>query len=72
MLPKLDRVVHGRARLGILSALAVNDTMSFNELKELLDVTDGICRSMRVSWRKPITFAAQSRFEVGCREPSFD
>ena len=41
MLPKLDRVVHGRARLRILSALAVNDTMSFNELKELLDVTDG-------------------------------
>ena len=41
MLPKLDRIVHGRARLGILSALAVNDTMSFNELKKLLDVTDG-------------------------------
>lgn len=37
----LDRVIHERVRLGIVSALAVNDTMSFNELKDLLGTTDG-------------------------------
>jgi DNA-binding MarR family transcriptional regulator len=37
----LDRVIHERLRLGILSALAVNATMSFNELKEVLKTTDG-------------------------------
>lgn len=39
--PKLDRLVHERLRLGILSALSVNDTLTFNELKKLLDTTDG-------------------------------
>jgi DNA-binding HxlR family transcriptional regulator len=37
----LDRVIHERARLGIVSALAVNDVLTFNELKELLGLTDG-------------------------------
>jgi len=37
----LDRLIHEPVRLGIVSALAVNDTMSFNELKELLKTTDG-------------------------------
>ncbi len=37
----LDRLIHDPVRLGILSALAVNDTMSFNDLKELLKTTDG-------------------------------
>jgi DNA-binding MarR family transcriptional regulator len=37
----LDRVIHERVRLGILSALAVNDSLTFNELKELLGTTDG-------------------------------
>ncbi|HEX7078512.1 MAG TPA: transcriptional regulator [Candidatus Eisenbacteria bacterium] len=40
-LAALDRVIHERARLGIVSALAVNETLTFNELKELLDLTDG-------------------------------
>jgi DNA-binding MarR family transcriptional regulator len=39
--PKLDRLVHERLRLGILSALSVNETLTFNELKKLLDTTDG-------------------------------
>src|SRR5512133_783599 len=39
--PKLDRLVHERLRLGILSALAVNDSLTFNDLKKLLDTTDG-------------------------------
>ncbi len=38
---KLDRLVHERLRLGILSALAVNESLTFNELKRLLDTTDG-------------------------------
>jgi DNA-binding MarR family transcriptional regulator len=37
----LDRVIHERARLGIVSALAVNDSLTFNELKSLLGLTDG-------------------------------
>src|SRR5215470_19744159 len=38
---KLDRLVHERLRLGILSALSVNDSLTFNELKKLLETTDG-------------------------------
>lgn len=38
---QLDRVIHEPVRLGIVSALAVNDEMTFNELKELLKTTDG-------------------------------
>lgn len=37
----LDRLIHERLRLGILSALAVNDTLTFNDLKKLLQTTDG-------------------------------
>jgi DNA-binding transcriptional ArsR family regulator len=37
----LDRVIHERLRLGILSALAVNSSLSFNELKQILKTTDG-------------------------------
>jgi DNA-binding HxlR family transcriptional regulator len=39
--PDLDRLIHEPVRLGIVSALAANDTMSFNELKDLLKTTDG-------------------------------
>ena len=38
---ELDRLIHERMRLGIVSALAVNDSLSFNELKKLLETTDG-------------------------------
>lgn len=37
----LDRVIHERLRLGIVSALAATDSMSFNELKQVLGTTDG-------------------------------
>ena len=37
----LDRLIHERIRLGIVSALAVNETLSFNDLKKLLKTTDG-------------------------------
>lgn len=36
-----DKLIHERIRLGIVSALAVNDSLSFTELKELLGATDG-------------------------------
>ncbi len=39
--PEFDRLIHERMRLGIVSALAVNDTLSFNELKQLMKTTDG-------------------------------
>jgi DNA-binding transcriptional ArsR family regulator len=38
---ELDRLIHERIRLGILSALAVNRSLSFNDLKQLLKTTDG-------------------------------
>jgi DNA-binding HxlR family transcriptional regulator len=40
-LPDLDRIIHERLRLGIVSALAINDSLSFNDLRRLLKTTDG-------------------------------
>jgi len=40
-LPELDRTIHERIRLGIISALAINDSLSFNDLRRLLKTTDG-------------------------------
>lgn len=37
----LNKLFDSRVRLGILSALMVNDSVNFNELKELLEITDG-------------------------------
>jgi DNA-binding HxlR family transcriptional regulator len=39
--PALDRLIHERMRLGIVSALAVNQSLTFNDLKKLLKTTDG-------------------------------
>jgi DNA-binding HxlR family transcriptional regulator len=39
--PELDRLIHERMRLGIVSALAVNEALSFNDLKALLHTSDG-------------------------------
>ena len=39
--PDLDRVIHERMRLAIVSALAANESLSFRELKALLQATDG-------------------------------
>jgi DNA-binding MarR family transcriptional regulator len=38
---ELDPLIHERLRLGILSALAVQDSLSFTELRDLLETTDG-------------------------------
>lgn len=40
-LPDLDRLIHERMRLGIISALAANESLTFNDLKKLLKTTDG-------------------------------
>ena len=37
----LDRLIHERLRLGIVSALAANDSLTFNDLKNLMHITDG-------------------------------
>jgi DNA-binding MarR family transcriptional regulator len=37
----LDRLIHERLRLGIISALAVNETLAFTELRDLLKTSDG-------------------------------
>lgn len=37
----LDQLIHGRVRLGIVSALAVEESLSFNELKDRLETSDG-------------------------------
>ncbi len=39
--PSLDRLVHERLRLGIIAALAVNDRLTFADLKDILESTDG-------------------------------
>jgi DNA-binding HxlR family transcriptional regulator len=38
---KFERLIHERSRLGIISALAVNETLTFNDLKRLIRATDG-------------------------------
>lgn len=38
---ELDRLIHGRVRLGIVSALAGNESLSFSELRDLLETSDG-------------------------------
>ncbi|HRD83144.1 MAG: transcriptional regulator [Saprospiraceae bacterium] len=40
-LQELNKAFESRARLGIMSSLMVNDSITFNALKELLDLTDG-------------------------------
>ena len=39
--PNLDRLIHERLRLGIISALAANESLTFNDLKNLMNTTDG-------------------------------
>jgi DNA-binding HxlR family transcriptional regulator len=41
VLPELDRLIHERIRLGIVSALATNASLSFNDLKRIFKTTDG-------------------------------
>ena len=38
---EFDRLIHERVRLAIVSALAVHDSLTFNEMKEMLEISDG-------------------------------
>jgi DNA-binding MarR family transcriptional regulator len=40
-IPDFDRLIHEKTRLSIVSALAVNSSLTFNELKAILETTDG-------------------------------
>lgn len=40
-IPDLDRLIHEKTRLAIVSALAVNPSLTFNELKAIVKTTDG-------------------------------
>jgi DNA-binding MarR family transcriptional regulator len=40
-IPDFDRLIHEKTRLSIISALAVNASLTFNELKAILETTDG-------------------------------
>jgi DNA-binding HxlR family transcriptional regulator len=60
---RLERLIHERLRLGIVSALAVNDRLTFNDLKRLLRTTDG---NLSVHARK-----LEDALYISC-EKSFD
>jgi DNA-binding HxlR family transcriptional regulator len=62
-IPQLDRLIHEKLRLGIVSALAAAPSLTFNELKKLLDTTDG---NLSVHARK-----LEEAGYVGC-EKSFE
>jgi DNA-binding HxlR family transcriptional regulator len=60
----LDRLIHERLRLGIVSALAVNDRLSFNDLKSLLQTTDGNL-SVHASKLEEADYIACEKFSDG-------
>ncbi|MDA0301948.1 MAG: transcriptional regulator [Chloroflexi bacterium] len=59
----LDAVIHERARLGIVSALAANDRLSFVELKTLLGATDGNVSAHTRKLEEAGYVTARKRFE---------
>ena len=66
----LDRVIHERLRLGMVSALAVNESLTFRDLKEILDTTDG---NLSVHARKleeagSVSFTKRFEGRVPCTE----
>ncbi len=52
IIDNLDRVLESRIRLGVMSILVVNESVAFNDLKQLLDVTDGNLASHVASLEK--------------------
>jgi DNA-binding HxlR family transcriptional regulator len=64
----LQKVFESRIRLGIMSALMVNDTLDFNALKELLELTDGNLASHLKALEKQEIIVVSKQF-VG-RKPS--
>jgi DNA-binding MarR family transcriptional regulator len=58
----IQKAFESRIRLGIMSALVVNDSMDFNALKELLEVTDGNLASHLTALEKLEYLQVQKRF----------
>ncbi|MBC7886611.1 MAG: transcriptional regulator [Ferruginibacter sp.] len=58
----LNKIFDSRIRLGIMSALMVNAEVSFNELKELLDITDGNLASHLKTLEESDTIKVQKGF----------
>ena len=59
----LDRLIHERVRLGIVSALAANTSLTFNELKNLLQTTDGNVSAHTRKLEEAGYIASHKRFE---------
>lgn len=62
VIARLNKAFESRIRLGIMSAIAVNDRMDFNILKELLDVSDGNLASHISALEKAGYISVEKRF----------
>jgi DNA-binding HxlR family transcriptional regulator len=62
IISKLNKEFESRVRLGIMSVLSVNESMDFNALKELLDVTDGNLASHLSALEKNGLITVQKQF----------
>jgi len=62
IISKLNKEFESRVRLGIMSVLTVNESMDFNALKELLDVTDGNLASHLAALEKNGLIRVQKQF----------
>jgi DNA-binding HxlR family transcriptional regulator len=62
LLKDLDKAFENKIRLGIMSALMVNETMDFNSLKGLLDVTDGNLATHLKSLESSLYITVQKEF----------
>src|SRR5262245_31140127 len=65
--PELDGLIHERMRLGIVSALAANESLTFSELKNCLKPQTATSVFTRVNWKTPITSHAPNRSWGECR-----
>lgn len=68
VIQNLNKAFESRVRLGIMSALMVNESLDFNALKELLEVTDGNLASHTRALEKE-TFIAMEKSFIG-RKPN--
>ena len=62
MIEKLNKIFESRVRMGIMAILAVNETISFHELKERLDATDGNLSSHGAALEKQNYIEIQKTF----------
>lgn len=62
LINELNKAFESRVRLGIMSVLAVNDTLDFNSLKEYLQVTDGNLASHLKALEKEEYIAVEKSF----------